>query len=144
MTLKMQTAHPRQLHVENKARYFLQTTGFQKFLRGAEEFNRVFDLREETKGTPSRKVASAVVMGAAVSAMHYTGMASASFVPSTVAASLSHAASVSSLGNAGIVIVTLIVLGAAVLTSAVGRRFASQSAELERDRELAAINEALR
>src|SRR5439155_6857977 len=55
----------------------------------------VFDLREETKGTPSRKIASAVVMGAAVSAMHYTGMASASFVPSTVAASLSHAVSVS-------------------------------------------------
>ena len=88
----------------------------------------VFDLREETKGTPSRKIASAVVMGAAVSAMHYTGMASASFVPSTVAASLSHAVSVSALGNAGIVIVTLIVLGAAVLTSAVDRRFASQSA----------------
>src|SRR5438445_7526546 len=40
MTLKLQTAHPRQLHVENKARYFLQTTGFQKFLRGTEEFNR--------------------------------------------------------------------------------------------------------
>src|SRR5947199_8433159 len=60
----------------------------------------VFDLREETKGTPSRKIASAVVMGAAVSAMHYTGMASASFMPSTVAPGLSHAASVSSLGNA--------------------------------------------
>src|SRR3989440_3481646 len=104
----------------------------------------VFDLREETKGTPSRKIASAVVMGAAVSAMHYTGMASASFVPSTVAASLSQAVSVSSLGNAGIVIVTLIVLVTVVLTSAVDRRFASQSAELERDRELATINEELR
>src|SRR3989442_12920194 len=76
--------------------------------------------------------------------MHYTGMASASFMPSTVAPGLSHAASVSSLGNAGIVIVTLIVLGAAVLTSGVDRRFASQGAELERDRELAAINEAVR
>src|SRR5437867_3756878 len=83
-------------------------------------------LREETKGTPSRKIASAVVMGAAVSAMHYTGMASASFMPSTVAPGLSHAASVSSLGNAGIVIVTLIVLVTVVLTSAVDRRLASQ------------------
>src|SRR5947208_2076890 len=104
----------------------------------------VFDLREETKGTPSRKIASAVVMGAAVSAMHYTGMASASFMPSTVAPGLSHAASVSSLGNAGIVIVTLIVLVTVVLTSAVDRRLASQRAELERGRELATINEELR
>src|SRR5437867_8395864 len=83
-------------------------------------------------------------MGAAVSAMHYTGMASASFMPSTVAPGLSHAASVSSLGNAGIVIVTLIVLVTVVLTSAVDRRLASQRAELERGRELATINEELR
>jgi NO-binding membrane sensor protein with MHYT domain len=33
-----------------------------------------FDLREETKGTPLRKISSAAVMGVAISAMHYTGM----------------------------------------------------------------------
>src|SRR5207244_2741029 len=93
---------------------------------------------------PARTGHGSVVMGAAVSAMHYTGMASASFMPSTVAPGLSHAASVSSLGNAGIVIVTLIVLVTVVLTSAVDRRLASQRAELERGRELATINEELR
>src|SRR5207245_3844761 len=91
----------------------------------------VFDLRDETKGTPSRKIASAVVMGAAVSAMHYTGMASASFVPSTAAASLSQAVRVASLGNAGIVIVTLSVLVTVVLSSPVDRRVASEGAGLE-------------
>jgi NO-binding membrane sensor protein with MHYT domain len=39
-----------------------------------------FDLREETRGTPSRKVVSSLVMGTAISAMHYSGMASASFI----------------------------------------------------------------
>jgi two-component system sensor histidine kinase/response regulator len=89
-----------------------------------------FDLREETKGTPSRKIASAAVMGAAISGMHYTGVASASFIPSAATPDLSHAVSVSVLGSAGIVTVTLIILGIAVLTSAVNRRFAAQSLEL--------------
>jgi PAS domain S-box-containing protein len=114
-----------------------------------------FDLREETKGTPSRKIASAAVMGAAISAMHYTGMASASFIPSTATPDLSHAVSVSVLGSAGIVAVTLIILGVAVLTSAVSRRFGNQALEgqalndglerrvLERTGQLTAINHAL-
>ena len=89
-----------------------------------------FDLREETKGTPLRKIASAAVMGAAISGMHYTGMASASFIPSAATPDLSHAVSVSVLGSAGIVTVALIILGVAVLTSAVDRRFAAQSLEL--------------
>src|SRR5438128_4667309 len=72
-----------------------------------------FDLREETKGTPSRKAAAATMMGAAVSAMHYTGMASVSFMPSAVAPNLSHAVSVSVLENVGLALVTFIVLGVA-------------------------------
>src|SRR5258707_7044765 len=39
-----------------------------------------FDLREETRGSVPRRLGSAVVMGAAVSAMHYTGMAATSFI----------------------------------------------------------------
>ena len=108
-----------------------------------------FDMREETKGTPFRKTVSAIVMGAAVSAMHYTGMASATFIPSAVAPDLSHATNISSLGTTGIGIVTLIVLGLAILTSAVDRRFAAQAEELERrvierTRQLATTNEDLR
>jgi two-component system sensor histidine kinase/response regulator len=89
-----------------------------------------FDLREETKGTPLRKIASAALMGAAISGMHYTGMASASFIPFGATPNLSHTLSVSVLGGVGIVTVTLIILGVAVLTSAVDRRFAAQSLEL--------------
>jgi len=40
-----------------------------------------FDLREETKWTVPRRLGTAIVMGAAVSAMHYTGMAAARFPP---------------------------------------------------------------
>jgi two-component system sensor histidine kinase/response regulator len=42
-----------------------------------------FGLREETRWTILRRAGSAIVMGLAVSAMHYTGMASASFIPAS-------------------------------------------------------------
>ena len=62
-------------------------------------------------------------MGAAIPVMHYTGMAAASFTFTGEAPDLSHAVSVSSLGITGITIVTLMVLGLAVLTSVIDRRF---------------------
>src|ERR1700689_3593754 len=39
-----------------------------------------FHLREESKATLQRKVASAILMGAAIPVMHYTGMAAVSFM----------------------------------------------------------------
>jgi two-component system, sensor histidine kinase and response regulator len=87
-----------------------------------------FDLREETKWTVPRRLGSATVMGVAVSAMHYTGMAAASFIPAT-SPELSHAVNISPLANNGIGIVTLIVIVAAVITSSVDRR---ASAEVQR------------
>ena len=89
-----------------------------------------FDFRDETRTTWA-KVASAAVMGIAIAAMHYTGMAAASFVPSSVAEDTSHAVSISPLGIAGVVIVTLILLGFTLLTTGMGRRFDVQSVELE-------------
>jgi PAS domain S-box-containing protein len=86
-----------------------------------------FDFREETKGTTWAKVASAAVMGVAISALHYTGMASASFKASAMPPDLSHTINISSIGITGIVIGTLIVQGAAVLTSSVDRRLAAQT-----------------
>jgi len=77
-----------------------------------------------------RKVGGAVITGGAISAMHYTGMAAASFLPSSSRPDLSHTVSISSLGTVGIGIVTLIVLGLAILTCAVDRRFDAQSLEL--------------
>jgi PAS domain S-box-containing protein len=111
-----------------------------------------FGLREESKGTVLRKIGSAVVMGAAISAMHYTGMAAARFMPSAVPPNLSHAVSISPLGNNGIAIVTLLVLGAAILTSSVDRQTEAEVRRLnerleqrviERTRQLTAANEKL-
>src|SRR5882762_8135347 len=92
-----------------------------------------FHFRGEKTGS-REKLAGAVVMGAAIPVMHYTGMAAASFTPSGMPADLSHAVSVSTLGTAGIAAVTFIVLGLALLTSWVNRRFAAQTLELERKR----------
>jgi len=80
-----------------------------------------FGLREETRWSVPRRLGSATVMGGAISAMHYTGMAAASFFPAS-SPDLSHAVTISSLGNNGIVIVTLIVIVAAMTTSSMDRR----------------------
>lgn len=77
-----------------------------------------FHSRRDATAWSWRKTASALVMGLAIPVMHYTGMAAASFVPSTMAHhDLTHAVSVSSLSVAGIAIVTFVVLGTVVLTS---------------------------
>src|SRR5579859_902005 len=79
-----------------------------------------------------RKIISALVMGAAIPVMHYTGMEAASFTPSTlVQGDLSHALSISSLGIAGVILVTFMVLGLSLLTSLVDRRFSAHALELE-------------
>lgn len=89
-----------------------------------------FYFRDEAEGMVWRKIGSAVVMGTAISAMHYTGMAAARFAPSESNPDLANAVSVSTLGTAGIGVVVLILLGVSVLTCALGRRFSSQSLEL--------------
>jgi two-component system sensor histidine kinase/response regulator len=85
-----------------------------------------FGLREETRWSVPRRLGSAAVMGAAVSAMHYTGMAAASFFPASPP-ELSHAVSVSPIGNSGVVVVTLMVLAAAMVTSSVDRRAGAET-----------------
>ena len=49
-----------------------------------------FDFREEIRGTTWAKFASAAGMGIAISAMHYSGMASASFMASAMLPALFH------------------------------------------------------
>jgi PAS domain S-box-containing protein len=80
-----------------------------------------FGLREEGKWTVPRRLGSATVMGVAVSAMHYTGMAAVGFIPAS-SPDFSHAVSISPLADNGIGIVTLIVIVAAMVTSSVDRR----------------------
>jgi two-component system, sensor histidine kinase and response regulator len=91
-----------------------------------------FHFRADTRFGTWQKMLSAVVMGAAIPVMHYTGMAAASFRPSPSANdNLSHALSISSLGMAGIIVVTFLVLGLTVLTSLLDRRLSAQALELE-------------
>src|ERR1700739_3574928 len=93
-----------------------------------------FHFRDEKKGVGWEKLAGAVVMGAAIPVMHYTGMAAASFTPSGMAADLSHALSISTLGAAGIAAVTFVVLGLALLTSSVDRRLTAQILVLQEEK----------
>jgi len=93
-----------------------------------------FRFRNEKTGIGWEKLAGAVVMGAAIPVMHYTGMAAASFTPSGMPTDLSHAVSISTLGTGGIAAVTFIVLGLALLTSWVDRRFAVQTLELQEEK----------
>jgi PAS domain S-box-containing protein len=111
-----------------------------------------FDLREETKWTVPRRLGSSIVMGGAISAMHYTGMAAASFIPASPPDPF-HAVSISPVANNGIAIVTLIVIMAAMVTSSVDRRAAAGVQRLnqelerrvaERTLQLEAVNQALR
>jgi PAS domain S-box-containing protein len=93
-----------------------------------------FHFRDEKTGIGWEKLAGAVVMGAAIPVMHYTGMAAASFTPTGMPTDLSHAISISALGTAGIAAATFIVLGLALLTSLVDRRFATQTLEVQEEK----------
>ena len=90
-----------------------------------------FRFRTETRELAPLKFASAAVMGVAVVAMHYTGMAAATFVPAEVPMGGLQGTNITSLGIAGIVLVTFGVLGFTFLTSLVDRRLSAQELELE-------------
>jgi PAS domain S-box-containing protein len=96
-----------------------------------------FYFRGETSAWSWLKVSSAVVMGAAIPVMHYTGMAAASFTPSASAMAgwnPAYAVSAGSLSAAAVSVVTFMVLGMAVVTSLTDRRLAVQAIELDASR----------
>src|SRR5712672_101349 len=93
-----------------------------------------FHFRDEKTGIGPEKLAGAVVMGVAIPVMHYTGMAAASFIRSDMPVDLSRAVSISALGTEGIAAITFIVLGLALLTSWVDRRFATQTLEVQEEK----------
>jgi PAS domain S-box-containing protein len=70
-------------------------------------------------------------MGAAIPAMHYTGMAAVTFRPMALTVDLTHSVEISSLGIAGIGGVAAMALVLAILTSFVDRRFSAQALELQ-------------
>jgi PAS domain S-box-containing protein len=81
----------------------------------------MFLFREDALGQYLRKVASAVLLGAAIAVMHYTGMASASFIPCAEFPDLSHALPISALGIPGIAVVNLMIVVVVLLTSLADR-----------------------
>ncbi len=89
-----------------------------------------FKLRGVQSGRLQLKLGSAVVMGSAIPVMHYVGMAAATFSPGGHAMDTSRAVNITALGTLGILLVTLTVLGLAVLTAVADRRFSAQAAEL--------------
>ena len=89
-----------------------------------------FRLRNDNRSLGWRKLASAVVMGAAIPVMHYTGMAAVTFRSMAVQMDLTHSVQISSVGTVGIGGVTLLVLSLTILTSLMDRRFSAQSLEL--------------
>jgi two-component system sensor histidine kinase/response regulator len=91
-----------------------------------------FRFRSETTSGGWRKFGSAVVMGVAVPIMHYCGMAAVTFVPMSGAPDLSNSLAISSLGFAGIVGVTTMLLGIVIVTSLIDRRFSAQTVALDR------------
>jgi PAS domain S-box-containing protein len=90
-----------------------------------------FRLRATTTGLNIWKTLSAVAMGIAIAAMHYTGMAAANFYSSSRPLDYSHAVSVSALGVTGIIAVTFLLLGFAVFSSVIDQRLAAHRALVE-------------
>ena len=89
-----------------------------------------FRFRDETREIAPLKVASAGVMGLAVVAMHYTGMAAATFMPSNRPVDLTDSVAISSLGITGIILVTMAALVFSSVTSVLARRMSAQSIKL--------------
>ncbi|MGI8650341.1 MAG: MHYT domain-containing protein, partial [Rubrobacter sp.] len=79
-----------------------------------------------------QKIGSALVMGVAIVGMHYTGMAATIFAPTSTNVDLSSYLAVAHSGlGFGIGIITLLILGIALVSSLVDRRFSAQAEELK-------------
>ncbi|HEY2467482.1 MAG TPA: MHYT domain-containing protein, partial [Terracidiphilus sp.] len=80
-----------------------------------------FFFRNRPKGHMLRRIASAISMGAAISTMHFTGMAAASFKATRETPDFSHAWPINYLGASGILTVSTIVLFGTVITCLIDR-----------------------
>ncbi len=76
------------------------------------------------------KIASAGIMGVAISGMHYSGMAAVSFTSAEQHGSSSNAIQVSSLGAVAIGVVVLVVLSVVAIAALLDRRISEQAIQL--------------
>src|ERR1700719_3217329 len=81
----------------------------------------MFFFRETSIDHIRGKFGSALLLGAAISAMHYTGMAATSFTLSDVLPNLSHAVPIPELGVLGLGAANVMILAVVVLTSQTDR-----------------------
>jgi PAS domain S-box-containing protein len=86
--------------------------------------------RDDIAKTLLRKLCSAIVMGAAIPIMHYTGMAAATFSPAELPSDLSNSVNISMLGTVGIALCTILVLVTSVVTSTVDRRYTTKTLQM--------------
>jgi len=94
-----------------------------------------FHFRDEKKGIDwGRKSAGSCPDGYRIPVMHYPAWPPPVLHPSSMPPDLSHAVSISTLGTIGIAAVTWIVLGLALLTSWLDRRFTAQTLELQKEK----------
>ncbi len=90
-----------------------------------------FSIREQKNSFSWRKSICAVVMGLAIPIMHYVGMAAVSFTPMAMSnENLAYAIDITSVGVAGIVIVTAFLLGFVLISAVIDRRLSLQTMEL--------------
>lgn len=95
----------------------------------------------EFRGAPSNrwnwlKLSSAVVMGGAISGMHYTGMHAAIFLPlEGYNGAITFSIDITQLGTAAIVVATFLALGLALLLSIIDQRLAQQATALVKSKQ---------
>src|ERR1700731_1930177 len=104
----------------------------------------MFFFREDILGRKLRKVGSALLLGAAISVMHYIGMASASFGSSAVVPDLSHAVPISDLVILGIGAANGMLVVVVVLTAVADRLQKHRNLLRAFSRQLVEVQEAER
>jgi PAS domain S-box-containing protein len=95
----------------------------------------IANFRDERKGWLP-KFAIATVMGLAIPAMHYTGMAAVSFMPSQEVPNLADSTDISILATAAIIGLILLIVVAALVASLLDRRLSAQSSRLYIERNM--------
>src|SRR5271163_2234217 len=89
-----------------------------------------FHFRAAANSFNPGKLISAVVMGFAIAAMHYTGMSAVTFTAQPLTQDVSHAISISTLGIACIAFVTFVLFSVVAVTSVLDRSLSANARQL--------------
>jgi PAS domain S-box-containing protein len=95
----------------------------------------LFRVRRWNRGTWP-KLLVALILGLSIPVMHYMGMAAVSFRMSAEPIDYSYSIDISNLANFGILGITVLILGFAMMTSFVDRHISAQDKAIEDEREM--------